>query len=71
MRRKSLKVQVRRLVVDAPLSLGTDFTEELDGGDGVLPIRSLIIKKDGVGAIEDAGRNIAGLLVRRPLRLNH
>ena len=54
LRRESLEVQIRRLVVDASLSFSTDLTEELYGFDGVITIRSLIIKHDGVGAIEDA-----------------
>ena len=38
LRRKSLKVQIRRLVVDASLSFSTDFTEELDGLDRVFTV---------------------------------
>ena len=38
LRRKSLKVQIRRLVVDASLSFSTDLTEELYGFDRVFTI---------------------------------
>ena len=50
-----LKIVVGCLVINATLSLGADLTEEAYGLDGVLTVAGLLVKKNGISSIKDAG----------------